>query len=190
MIPYEFNAEQLSRWMAYVLRHNPQRYGLTPDRHGYVDLEALLQIARRRYQDVSPQRLHEFLQSAEAARFEVAGPLVRARYGHSIPVDPVGPPVEPPPRLYHGTEAARVASILADGLAPMDRRLLHLSATLEEAWAVAARKYERPAVVRVLAQEAHRNGVAFYRERNVYLASHIPPPFLVPDAAPSPAIEP
>ncbi len=189
MVPYEFSAERFSRWMAYALRHNPQRYGLTPDRHGYVDLEALLQIAQRRYPGVSPQRLREFLQSQDAVRFEVDGLLVRARYGHSIPVDPVGPPVEPPPQLYHGTEAARVASILADGLVPIDRRLLHLSETLEEAWAVAARKYERPAVMRISARDAHRSGVAFHRERSVYLASHIPASFLAAEAAPSPAIE-
>jgi len=35
---YEFDAERFSRWMAYVLRHNSARYGLQPDRHGYVDV--------------------------------------------------------------------------------------------------------------------------------------------------------
>lgn len=49
MIPYEFDAERFSRWMAYVLRHNPARYGLSPDRHGFVDVEEFLRIAQRRY---------------------------------------------------------------------------------------------------------------------------------------------
>jgi putative RNA 2'-phosphotransferase len=188
MIPYEFNAERFSRWMAYVLRHQPDRYGLQPDRHGYVDLEEFLQVAKHRYPAQSPQRLRDLVESSERDRFEVVGGRVRARYGHSIPVEPLGPPVEPPPQLYHGTEATRIEAILASGLQPLDRRMLHLSQTIEEGLAVARRKTDRPAVFRIHAQAAHEAGVAFYRESKVYLVSRIPARFLslefLPEAAP------
>jgi putative RNA 2'-phosphotransferase len=178
LTPYEFDAERFSRWMAYVLRHNPERYGLQPDRHGYVDLEEFLRVASQRYPELGASRLQELIASTASARFEIAGGRLRARYGHSIPVEPVGPPVEPPEFLYYGTEAARTEAILAGGLRPMDRRILHLSATSDEALSIAQRKTQSPAVFRAEAARAHRAGVAFYRESGLYLVAHIPAEFL------------
>ena len=178
MIPYEFSAERFSRWVAYVLRHNPERYGLEPDRHGFVDYDAFLQIAARRYPGLDLERLRGLVESGGSSRFEVAGGRLRARYGHSIPAEPVGPPVEPPPALYHGIDADRAESLLSDGLAPADRRMLHLSTTVDEALAIARRKTERPAALHVDAEAAHRAGVAFHREGAVYLADRIPATFL------------
>jgi putative RNA 2'-phosphotransferase len=184
MIPYEFNAERFSRWMAYVLRHNPERYGLQPDRHGFVALEDFLQIAARRYPEISPERLQELIASS-SSRFEVTSGRVRARYGHSIPVEPAGEPVVPPAALYHGTEAQRLEAMLAEGLRPSDRRFLHLSETVEEAVAIARRKTEQPAVIRVRAQEAHAAGIPFYREGNVYLTTSVPAELLSQELLPA-----
>jgi len=183
MIPYEFNAERFSRWMSYVLRHNPTRYGLQPDRHGYVDLESFLQIAARRYPDVAPGRLRSLIEGG-ASRFEMVGSRLRARYGHSIPVEPSSPPVEPPEQLYHGTEAERAETIHSSGLQPLDRRMVHLSETLEDALTVARRKTDRPVVFRIQARDAHRAGIAFYQEGRVFLAAGIPAPFLSPEPLP------
>lgn len=178
MIPYEFSAERFSRWMSYVLRHNPERYGLQSDKHGFVDLEEFLRIASRRYPELEPDRIKALIEASGTARFEVAGDRLRARYGHSISVEPVGPPVEPPMFLYCGADAAAAEAILAEGLKPADRRSLHLSTTPEEALAIAQRKSPTPAVFRILAREAHRSGAAFFRESGLYLAAHVPAEFL------------
>ena len=185
MIPYEFNAERFSRWMAYVLRHNPERYGLEVDRYGYVDVEAFVKIAQRRYPDLNPDRLRDLIASSGTARFELIGDRVRARYGHSIPVEPVGPPVEPPQKLYYGTDAGRFEPLLVDGLNPSDRRMLHLSTTRDEALTLARRKTGQPAILGILAREAHDSGVSFYTEGAVYLASHIPARFLQREPLPA-----
>ena len=186
MIPYEFDAERFSRWMSYVLRHNPTRYGLQPDRHGYVDLEAFFLIAKQRYPNVTPEQLRTLIETGGSGRFEVTGSRLRARYGHSILVEPVGTPVEPPARLYHGTDAARTEAIVRDGLVPTDRQMLHLSDTLEEALAIARRKTDQPAVMCILAQQAHRAGIAFYREGKIYLAASLPAAFLSVEPLPQP----
>jgi len=178
IFPYEFNAERFSRWMSYVLRHNPSRYGLEPDRHGFVDLDEFLSIAKRRYPDLTPERLQQLIAEGPRSRFELSGSRLRARYGHSIPVEPSGEPVEPPERLYHGTEPAQMERILAEGLHPVGRRMVHLSRTSEEAKVVAGRRTDRPAVVRIDAQTAHQAGIAFYREDTLYLAASIPPQYL------------
>ncbi len=190
MYPYEFDAERFSRWVSYVLRHNPARYGLRPDRHGYVDAEEFFQIARRRYPGVSLERLRELILGGGVDRFELAGSRLRARYGHSIPVEPAGEPVVPPARLYHGTEAAQAPRILAEGLGPTARRFVHLSETLEDAVTVSRRNTEAPQVLRIDAAAAHAAGVAFYREGRVYLTTGVPAQFLSlePDVpAPAPA---
>jgi putative RNA 2'-phosphotransferase len=185
MLPYEFDAERFSRWMAYVLRHNPERYGLQPDRHGYVDIDEFVHIAKHRYPELSPERLREFVGATGSARFEIAGGQVRARYGHSIPVEPVGEPVAPPAQLYFGTESSRVPAILSGGLSPVDRRVVHLSVSMEEAFAIARKKTDQPAVFRVLAKEAADAGIAFYRESSLYLVSHIPARFLAVEPIPA-----
>lgn len=190
IVPYEFDAERFSRWIAYVLRHNPTRYGLQADRHGFVGFDEFLRIAQRRYPEVAPERLRELIETAGAARFEILGDRLRARYGHSIPVEPPGPPIEPPARLYHGTEASRADAILAEGLHPADRRLLHLSDAAEEALAIARRKTDRPALLGILAQDAHRAGVRFYREGKVYLVNSIPAQFLSREPVPAPSASP
>ncbi len=187
MIPYEFSAERFSRWMSYVLRHNPERYGLQPDRYGYVNLEEFLHIAVRRYPDLGPDRLRALIEVSGASRFEIAGGQVRARYGHSILVEPVGPPVEPTACLYYGTDAASADTILADGLKPADRCNLHLSTTREEALTIAQRKTANPVVFRILAQEAFHQGVVFFRESELFLTTHVPAPFLAREPLPASA---
>lgn len=179
MHPYEFEAERFSRWLSYVLRHNPGRYDLTPDQHGYVDLEVVLQIATRRYPQVNLERLRGLIDTEGRSRFDVTAGRIRARYGHSIPVQPVGGPVQPPARLYHGTDPERSELILREGLAPMNRRMVHLSLSAEDAMAVARRHSAAPTVLAVRAHEAHAGGIAFYHEGKVYLASHIPAAFLM-----------
>ncbi len=186
MIPYEFDAERFSRWMAYVLRHNPTRYGLTPDRHGYVDLKQFLALAKRRYQTFVSEEFQQIIESSGSGRFEVSGNRLRARYGHSIPVEPLGPPIEPPARLYHGTQAAYTATISAEGLNPVHRRFLHLSETVQDALAIAQRSSDQPAVWCVFAREAHENGTSFYREGKVYLAACLAALFLKLEELPGP----
>lgn len=184
-VPYEFDAERFSRWMSYVLRHNPARYGLQPDRHGYVDLESFLTIAQRRYPGATTERLRELIQAGTEGRFELSAGRLRARYGHSIPIEPPGPAVEPPERLYHGVDAARIDGLLAGGLAPDSRQMVHLSETAEEAAHIAQRKLEHPAVLGIRALEAHRAGVAFFREGRVHLTRYIPASFLSVESRPT-----
>lgn len=189
LIPYEFDAERFSKWMAYVLRHNPTRYGLDADKHGFVDLEAFITISRRRYPQASEETLRKLIEMGTGSRFEVDGNRLRARYGHSIPVEPSSQPIQPPAVLYFGLEAMRLPAVLAVGLKPLDRQLLHLSDRVEDAWAMIRRKTQHPAVVRIDAARAHAEGIAFHLEQKVYLASSIPAGFLRTEPEPvSPAV--
>ena len=72
-------------------------------------------------------------------RFAVEGGRIRARYGHSVPLAISYEYAEPPATLYHGTSEANLASILREGLLPMGRQKVHLSADTETARQVGLR---------------------------------------------------
>ncbi len=184
LVPYEFDTERFSRWMAYVLRHNPARYGLSPDRHGFVDVEEFLRIAQRRYPKTTGEALRHLIETEGTGRFEIAGARLRARYGHSIPVEPSGDPAQPPPRLYYGVDASSAQTALQEGLKPTDRRMLHLSDTREAASAIIQRKTDRPAILCIDAAGASAAGNLFYREGDIFLCTAIPPQFLILEAIP------
>ena len=108
-------------------------------------------------------------------RFEVRDGRIRARYGHSFPVElgyePTG---SPPGILYHGTSIDRVQRILAEGLKPMKRLYVHLSADTGTACETGAR-HGVPVVVVVDTSVLKRLGVEIYRASPlVYLAEHVP----------------
>lgn len=39
----------ISRYIALLLRHHPEKAGLCLDKHGWADVEALIQGVRQRY---------------------------------------------------------------------------------------------------------------------------------------------
>ena len=88
------------------------------------------------------------------------------------------PPVEPPPRLFHGTPERNLAAIRAEGLRPGNRHAVHLSPDVATARAVGARR-GRPVVLAVDAAAMAADGVLFTRSANgVWLVDAVPPRYL------------
>jgi putative RNA 2'-phosphotransferase len=112
------------------------------------------------------------------------GARIRAAQGHSVPVDLGLAPAEPPARLYHGTAEGSVAAILSEGLRPMARQQVHLSADPETAVRV-GRRHGRPVVLTVEAGAMHRDGLSVWQADNgVWLADAVPARYLVRDEDP------
>lgn len=100
---------------------------------------------------------------------------IRARYGHSRPVDLGLQAVSPPGVLYHGTAGTSVTPILRSGLHPRGRRAVHLSETVSDAVAVGAR-HGTPVVLTVDARGLHAAGHRFFRAApGIWLTSDVPP---------------
>src|SRR6185295_3010250 len=111
-------------------------------------------------------------------RFAVENGRIRASQGHSIDVDLGLPPTTPPPYLYHGTVARHLDAIRAEGLRPMSRHAVHLSADRETATRVGARR-GRPVVLSVDAAAMRRGGHVFHISANgVWLTDSVPPKYL------------
>ena len=169
-----------SKYLSYVLRHNPGALGLELEPGGWVDVETLLERARAEGRSLSRSRLEHVVAAGEKSRFAFSddGSKLRANYGHSIEVDLDLAPTPPPDRLYHGTARTALSSIRTEGLRPQSRQYVHLSATTEDATAV-GRRHGAPVVLPVDAPALHEAGHSLYRSTDaVWLTRRVPPSFL------------
>lgn len=131
--------QKVSRLLAQVLRHAPEKLDLTPDSEGWVAVDVLLPALADHDLPISHDQLVEIVRSNDKKRFTLsgAGDQIRAAQGHSIAVDLAVDAIEPPSRLYHGTAEMTVSAIMADGLHPMSRQQVHLSGDRQTAFKVA-----------------------------------------------------
>lgn len=173
---------RLSKTMSHALRHAPQLYHLQLDEQGWVPVEALLEALRRhrrQWANLQEADLHAVMANADKQRFEIRDGKIRAIYGHSVRDKIARMPITPPAILYHGTTPQAAASIRAQGLKPMRRQYVHLSADEATAILVARRRTNRPVILRIAALEAHQHGIAFYLGNDqVWLADFVPPQYI------------
>lgn len=169
-----------SKFLSYVLRHNPETLGLELDPGGWVDVDVLLEQTRADGRSMDRALLEEVIAHGEKKRFTLSeeGTKIRASYGHSIDVDLDLIPTSPPPELFHGTAEHSVPAIREEGLRPQSRQYVHLSSTREEATRVGSR-HGTPVVLTIDAHALHEAGHALYRSTAaVWLTEHVPPRFL------------
>lgn len=176
--------ERLSRLVSHALRHEPGRYGLELDAEGWVPVARLLAAVRQRgpqWSTVDRGDLEAMVATSAKRRHEIDGDRIRARYGHSVPGRVTRPAAEPPAVLFHGTSPRAWAVIRDEGLRPMGRQYVHLSADVASAEQVGRRRAASPVVLVVDAARAHASGVRF-RQGNeaVWLADEVPPDYLRP----------
>jgi len=166
----------VSKYMSYLLRHNPEN--LKMDSKGFVRVSDLLKNVRKRY-DVDEGFVREVVEKSDRKRFQIVSEKVRAIYGHTIDVEIKFPIDENVRFLYHGTTERSASRILREGLKPMKRRWVHLSATPEIARDVGKRRTSKPIILVVDAEKARKERVKFYRATNqVHLSEEIPSKFI------------
>jgi putative RNA 2'-phosphotransferase len=170
--------ERLSRFLTFLLRHQPKDYPLAIDREGFAPWQEVVDMVQERFYDVTEEQIRSLIAGAEKKRFEMRGDKVRATYGHSFPVDLSGVAAEPPAELYFGAAHDLAQSMLHSGLTPRDRQYVHLSVTAEEAESVAKRYDPAPAIIVVDAQAAHAEGIHFYESGPLFLVENVPAKFL------------
>ncbi|MFW6638418.1 RNA 2'-phosphotransferase [Nocardiopsis algeriensis] len=172
-----------SKFLSLVLRHDPARAGIGLDARGWAPVDDLLAGCRRSGRRINRDLLDEVVARDGKGRFEFSPDRtrIRARQGHSVPVDLGLEPCVPPPTLYHGTVARFLPAITAEGLRPGKRHDVHLSPDAETATRVGARR-GRPVVLTVDAGRMHADGHEFRVTANgVWLVPAVPPAYLDPD---------
>ena len=170
----------ISKFLSFVLRHQPATVGITLDAGGWVAVDALLAACAQHAQPLSRAELEEVVATSPKQRFVLSddGQRIRANQGHSISVDLGYEPAQPPDVLFHGTVASALASIREQGLRRMDRHHVHLSADEATARAVGARR-GKPVILRIDARAMRDAGHVFYVTPNgVWLTDVVPSSFL------------
>ena len=174
------NLISLSKFVSLVLRHEPERIGLTLDAQGWASVNELLDAASRHGTVLTREKLERIVAENEKQRFAFSddGLRIRARQGHSLDVDLELVAKIPPDTLFHGTATRFLESIRATGLESRSRQHVHLSR--DEATAVqVGQRHGKPVVLKVRAGQMHAAGHEFYLSENqVWLTARVPPEFL------------
>jgi putative RNA 2'-phosphotransferase len=171
---------RISKFLSLVLRHRPQKIGLSLDGAGWVPVADLLEACRRHGFILCLDELQAVVTQNDKARFSfsVDGGLIRANQGHSIPVQLGYEPAEPPEYLFHGTAARFLAAIREQGLVKRQRHHVHLSSDEATARQV-GRRHGRPVILRVHSGAMHQDGHLFYLSENgVWLVEAVPQRYL------------
>lgn len=177
--------EKLSKFLSYVLRHQPDSIGLTLDVNGWTEVNHLIDCAARAGTSFDVETLSRIVRESDKQRFALSedGLRIRANQGHSIAVELALPDREPPEFLFHGTATRFLDAIMRDGLLPKARHDVHLSEQYETAVAVGTR-HGKVIVLKVKSLLMHEAGHMFQRSDNgVWLTKQVPPKFLLVDRA-------
>ena len=192
MEPLDRDDVRRSKLLARVLRHRPGSIGIVLDPQGWTDVPGLLDALASHGHRITRADLERVVRHNDKRRFEwdAASDRIRARQGHSVDVDLGLVPTDPPDRLYHGTPQRNLESILATGLEPRGRHHVHLSADVETARRVGARRGE-PVVLVVDAAAMASQELPFWRATTgVWLTAAVPPGLLRPMVEPCPTRRP
>lgn len=165
-----------SKQISYILRHHPESVGLSLDMNGWVWVDSLCSALEITFDD-----LKEIVETNNKQRFEfdVSGTMIRARQGHSIPVDLELKPIEPPDVLLHGTKENVLDLILVSGISKMNRQYVQLSEMQQTAIEVATRRSGRSIILRIDAKAMYTDGYEFFLSANgVWMTEHVPPKYI------------
>ena len=175
MVKISMSDKDTSKFIALILRHNPETIGIALDEHGWANVDELIAGVNRTH-PLDMKRLERIVAEDDKQRYSFNDDktLIRANQGHSIPVDVELAEVEPPEILYHGTGEKYTGSIEKEGLIPKSRLYVHLSGDEETARKVGMR-HGRPVIYIVKSGDMYRDSIRFYRSVNgVWLTKFVP----------------
>jgi putative RNA 2'-phosphotransferase len=167
----------ISKKLSYWLRHRPDEAELQLDGSGWASVDGVLRALARDRAPLDWDGLLREVETNDKQRFELSsdGSLIRARQGHSVDVEGDWILALPPDRLWHGTVERFLAEIFAEGLKPMVRHHVHLSADAAVAERVGRRRGS-PVVLLIDARRLVEDGQPFWIAGNgVWLTASVPP---------------
>jgi putative RNA 2'-phosphotransferase len=166
----------ISKFLSYVLRHDPEEAGITLDANGWTNVDILIQQLQSRFPILDKPVLEYIVATNSKQRysFNEDKTLIRANQGHSVNVELNYMAQEPPLVLFHGTSQGYVKSIMEEGLKKQSRHHVHLSENVTTALQVGSR-HGRPFVLKIHSGKMYEAGYTFYiSANNVWLTDYVP----------------
>jgi len=175
--------EGLGRIMAGILRHFPEKFSITMDRNGWVSIRTMvdaIRARRRQYHWLRPHHIEALVATDPKGRYQINDDgFVRATYGHSIDVDLDLPTEDIPEHLYYPVAVEEKDIVLESGLRPTDRKMVHLSLTIEDAKVAASHRLKNPVILDINAGEAIKEGIVIKKAgTTVFITKEVPSKFI------------
>jgi len=174
------DAVRTSKFLSLVLRHQPEKIGISLDEAGWVGVDELLAACARHGVTITRGELDELVAASDKQRFAFNDDRtrIRANQGHSVQVELGYAQADPPAVLFHGTPTKFLDAIRREGLKKMQRHHVHLSPTRETAEKVGQRRGQE-VVLTIDARRMHADGITFYRTPNdVWLVDAVPAEYI------------
>jgi putative RNA 2'-phosphotransferase len=171
---------KISRFLSFILRHNPSKIGIKLDNGGWANVGDLITGLSKEFGGIRWEDLDRIVREDEKGRYTYSGDgeRIRANQGHSLGVDLKLSSVEPPGVLYHGTATRFIDSIMKHGLKKMSRQYVHLSLDKGMAEKIGIR-HGHPVVLVVQSALMAKEGHAFFLSENgVWLTYNVPPKYI------------
>lgn len=70
---------KISKYLSFILRHEPESIGMTLDPEGWLEIETLVQNANARGKSIQAAQIHEVIALSEEKRFEISEDSLRIR---------------------------------------------------------------------------------------------------------------
>lgn len=172
--------KRISKFLSLVLRHQPDKIGITLDDAGWVAVDELLAGLKRRSRAITRSQLEEVVRENDKQRFsfDESGQRIRANQGHSVTVELGYQSAAPPRQLFHGTPVQFVESIRSTGLKKQQRHHVHLHTDTATSLAVGQRR-GKPVLLTIAADRMHSDGHEFFVTPNdVWLTDAVPPEYI------------
>jgi len=164
--------QKISKYLSYILRHQPESIDLKLDSHGWADIDEI--IAKTKELLLTRELIEAVVESSDKQRFAIKGNKIRANQGHSFEVDLQLTPQTPPIMLYHGTATRFLDSIKQSGLLPQSRQYVHLSRDRSTAIEV-GKRHGKVVVLKIDCTSMLDDGYEFFLSNNgVWLTKVVP----------------
>ncbi|HUR24840.1 MAG TPA: RNA 2'-phosphotransferase, partial [Candidatus Thermoplasmatota archaeon] len=176
----DFEIDRVGRMMAGILRHFPERFNLTMDGRGWVDLEEFtnaIKDSRDNYRRwLRREHIVALVETDEKGRYQIDGGMVRATYAHSVNVNLDDLPEANVDKLYFPVAEEELDVVLEAGLRPSDRNMIHLSATPDKAYSAGRVHIPDPILLEVDVKGASDAGNFIFRAgKAVYVTDAVEP---------------
>lgn len=178
----ENEMDWFGRTVTGILRHFPEKFEVTMDEHGWVDINEIIDNIRRknpRSHWLKPEHVIALAKTDEKGRYQIKMGKIRATYGHSLEVKLDLPTDSIPDELYYPSSPEEAAVLMEIGIHHSDRAMVHLSDTKISAREAGSHRVKSPVVLNIDAKGAIEAGVVIYRAGNhVFTTDFIPSEFI------------
>ena len=178
----DYETEKLGKTLAGALRHFPEKFELTMDPKGWVDVRQFVNALRsrqRRFKWLRPYHIAALISTDPKGRYQYKDGYIRATYAHTIDVDLDLPTDGIPDTIYYPATEEEKELLLETGLRPSSRTFVHMSATLESAVEAGKVRTPSPVVFEIDVPAALESGIVImHAAPNIFITKDIPPEFI------------